>query len=73
MATCPKCGRYLDRRHRCWGGYRRFREATFTLTGALAGFAAGLLLVEHPTQPFPFVTAMLGGILTLAVRRHARF
>lgn len=73
MATCPKCGDYLGRHHRCWGGKRRRRDVVLTLAGAAAGFVAGLLLIENPTAPLPFITAMLGGILALAVRRYARF
>ena len=49
------------------------REVVATLSGAAAGFLAGLLLVEQPSQLFPFVTAMLGAVLTQAVRRYARF
>ena len=74
MATCPKCGGFLDSRHRCWGGRRRAGRAGFALLGAAGGFIVGMAMVQQPTQVLlPFVTAALGGILTWAVRRYARF
>ena len=73
MATCPKCGGFLDTHHRCWGGRRRMRRAAYAVLGAIGGFIIGLFLVEKPNQlPLPFVTAALGAVLTWAVRRYTR-
>ena len=74
MATCPKCGGYLDTNHRCRGGRRRMRRIGYALIGAVVGFVIGVNMVEQPAQALlPFVTAALGAILTWAVRRYARF
>ena len=74
MATCPKCGGFLDSHHRCWGGRRRMRRAGYAATGAVVGFIAGAFMVDKPDQLLlPFVTAALGALLTWAVRRYARF
>ena len=73
MATCPKCGGYSGKTHRCWGGRRRWRSVGLTLIGAGLGLGIPWLIVEHPTLPLLVVTAMLGSVLTVAVRRNAGF
>ena len=74
MATCPKCGGFLDSRHRCWGGRRRIGRAGFAAIGAIVGFIVGSTMVKQPAQLLlPFVTAALGAVITWAVRRYARF
>ena len=43
------------------------------LLGALAGYFVPWLLVDGPSEPLLLVTAALGSVLTLAVRRYTRF
>ena len=43
------------------------------LVGALAGYFVPWLLVDGPSGPLLLVTAVLGSVLTLAVRRYTRF
>jgi uncharacterized membrane protein YeaQ/YmgE (transglycosylase-associated protein family) len=45
----------------------------YTVVGGLAGFAAAFLVSDRPSEPLLFVTAILGAVLTLAVRHYARF
>jgi hypothetical protein len=73
MATCPKCGGYLGPHHRCWGGRRFLIGTGLLLLGATAGFFMPWLLVDHPSGPLLTVTAVLGSVLTLAVRRYTPF
>jgi hypothetical protein len=73
MATCPKCGGYLGRDHRCWGGRRIPVVIGLLLLGATAGYFIPWLLVDGPSGPLLAVTALLGSVLTLAVRRYTRF
>jgi hypothetical protein len=73
MATCPKCGEYLGANHRCWGLRRQLHALGFSAAGGLAGLLVVFLVSDRPSLPLLLVTALLGGILTLAVRRYARF
>jgi hypothetical protein len=73
MATCPKCGEYLDRNHQCWGGRRILIGIGLLVSGALAGYVIPWLVVDGPSEPLLLVTAALGSVLTLAVRRYTRF
>ena len=73
MATCPKCGDYLGANHRCWGFRRQLQALGFMLAGGLGGFVAVFLVSDRPSMPLLFVTAALGAVLMLAVRRYARF
>jgi hypothetical protein len=43
------------------------------LLGATAGYFIPWLLVDGPSGPLLAVTALLGSVLTLAVRRYTRF
>ena len=49
------------------------RSSTLLAWGGLAGFAAAFVVSDRPSEPLLFVTAILGAVLTLAVRRYARF
>jgi hypothetical protein len=73
MATCPKCGGYLGRDHRCWGGRRTLSQIRLAVIGALAGFFLPMLWLDRISMPLLVTTAVLGLVLTLAVRRYARF
>lgn len=73
MATCPKCGEYLGTRHRCWGIRRQLQALGFTLAGGFGGLLVVFLVSDRPSEPLLAVTATLGAVLTLAVRRYARF
>lgn len=73
MATCPKCGGYLGRRHRCWGSRRRLTSIWLALVGAAAGLLIPWLVIDRPAELLLLVTAVLGSVLILAVRRYARF
>jgi hypothetical protein len=74
MATCPECGDYLGSHHRCRGvGRRRLRTSGLLLFGAAIGFLAPFLVADRPTEPLLLVTTLLGGVLTFAVHRYARF
>lgn len=73
MATCPQCGGYLRQGHKCWGARRRLMSAWLAFVGAAAGFLLPWALLDRPAGALLVVTAALGAILTLAVRRYARF
>ena len=73
MATCPKCGGYLGPNHHCWGGRRAFALVRLALIGAAVGFVLPLLWLDRSSMPLLLTTSALGMVLTLAVRRYARF
>ena len=74
MATCPKCGGYLGQNHRCWGGRRALKPDPDRRSSARwpASFLP-LLWLDRFSMPLLVTTAILGLVLTLAVRRYARF
>ena len=73
VATCPKCGGFLNEHHRCRGARRKIGSvAAVAAVGAMLGFFASFSFVDHPTSPLMVVTAMLGAILAGAIARAAR-
>jgi hypothetical protein len=52
---------------------RQLQTIGFALAGGLAGFLAVFLLADRPSEPLVLVTAILGAVLTLALRQYARF
>lgn len=73
MATCPKCGGYLGAHHRCWGVRRQLQALGFAAAGVVAGLVTVFLASDRPSVPLLLVSAALGAVLALAVRRYARF
>ena len=74
MATCPKCGGYLGSHHKCRGNLRRMlREIGLGIAGGMVGFVSAFPLADRPSDLLLIVTTLLGVVLTLAVRRYARF
>ena len=73
MATCPDCGHYLGRNHRCWGIKRQLRSLRTALVGSLVGIIPVLVLVDRPSYLLIIVTGALGAVLVAALRRYARF
>ena len=72
MATCPDCGHYLGRNHRCWGMKRQLRSLRIVLIGVLVGVIPVLVFVDRPTAPLIAVTGALGAVVAIAVRRYVR-
>ena len=73
MATCPDCGHYLGRNHRCWGIKRQLRSLRIALVGALVGVVPVLVLIDRPSFLLMVVTGALGAVLVVAFRRSAGF
>ena len=73
MATCPECGHYLGRNHRCWGIKRLLRSLRNALFGALVGVIPVLVLMDRPSILLLIVTAALGAVLVAAFRSCVRF
>lgn len=64
MATCPRCGGFLDEHHRCRGPWRFYiRTLTVAVLGALIGSLAVLVFNEQPATAFIIVMALLGAVL----------
>jgi hypothetical protein len=74
MATCPRCGGFLDEQHRCSGIWRlRLRAGRDVLLGGLVGGTGGWLFLTvvngQPSLASIVVTALLGMALVLAWQR----
>lgn len=71
MATCPRCGSFLDEKHRCRGLWRRRgRTAGWFVVGAGAGFVSAFMVSEGPAPELIVACTLLGAVLVSAVR-HA--
>lgn len=71
MATCPRCGGFLDEHHRCTGLWRlRLRACGAVLLGGIVGGLGGSLFLSafsgQPSWLSIAVTALLGMILVVA-------
>ena len=73
MATCPDCGHYLGRNHRCWGFKRQLRVFRVALFGALVIAIPVFVLSDRPSPLLMLVTGTLGAVVAIAVRRYVRF
>ena len=74
MATCPRCGRYLDVHHRCVGLWRlRLGVLRVTLVGAAAGAGVGWALMTlvfgNASWLSIAVTALVGAVTARAALR----
>jgi hypothetical protein len=73
MATCPRCGGFLNEHHRCVGLWRlRLRAWGAVLLGGIVGGLAGLLLLSGFNREASWlsitVAALLGMIIMVATR-----
>jgi hypothetical protein len=71
VATCPRCGGFLNEHHRCTGLWRlRLRAWRAVLLGGIVGSVGGSLLLSafigQPSWLSIAVTALLGMILVVA-------
>jgi hypothetical protein len=74
MATCPKCGEYLDTNHQCRDIWRlRLRVWTIVALGGLIGAAAvaavSSVLYDAVSPLALGVGAVLGSLVTLTYLR----
>jgi hypothetical protein len=73
MATCPKCGDFLDEHHRCVGLWRRrARNVGAMLAGAVLSTVALYAVSDNPslaTVAFGVVSGMVIGQAVLTVTR----
>jgi hypothetical protein len=76
VATCPRCGGFLDANHRCQGLWRRrARSVTASLLAMAVGASAGILLLyaiaSRPSTPTIAVAALTGMVIGEAIRGAA--
>jgi hypothetical protein len=74
MATCPRCGGFLDDRHRCTGLWRlRLRALRSTVLGGLVGGVLGWLVnsIAFGSASWPSIgiAALLGMIIVRSLIR----
>lgn len=71
VATCPYCGKFLDRSHRCGGPWRQRRRTVGALmTGAALGGTMAFAVSDQPTGLLVSVTALLGAVLIWSFWRY---
>jgi predicted lipid-binding transport protein (Tim44 family) len=75
MATCPRCGGFLNEHHHCVGLWRlRLRAWGAVLVGGIVGGLAGMLLLSGFNREASWLsitlTALLGMIIVVAMRPY---
>ena len=68
MATCPRCGRFLDADHRCRGLWRlRLRVLRSLTVGALVGAASAAAVAAAALGAVSLVSLLAGMIIGIVV------
>jgi hypothetical protein len=68
MATCPRCGEFLDEHHHCTGLWRRrVSSATGMLVGAAVSLVALYAVSDNPSNATVAIGVVAGVILGHAV------
>jgi hypothetical protein len=69
MATCPRCGRFLDEHHRCTGLWRRrARRVGVAVAGALIAVFVPFAFPGYGASPVAsVVAALLGALIASAI------
>jgi hypothetical protein len=73
VATCPRCGEFLDEHHCCPRVPRRLlRTGGMAAAGALLGLVLPLAMFDRPAMSLVLITSLLGAVLFTAFYQTIR-
>ena len=74
MATCPRCGGFLDDQHRCSRVPRRLVHMSgMAAIGAVLGIFLPFAMFDRPASSLVLITALLGAVLFAAFYQTIRW